>query len=280
MPTEDIPQPDIQMPEGLEQQPVETPQPAPEPEPYRFKYRGEEREVPREKVDGFAEVLGTTPQGVINLLQRAREADRIYADRDRLAQELEAERQRNRGYQPPAPQPYSQPQYPPTPAYTPPQDAPDPIAILQNLQRQVNEIKELTMHERQQFMSQFKEQQEIREAQRIESIADQFLQDHNKGRKNPVSREEFLEEIQLSGLHMSPLPMERVFDRAWRLITYDEAAPAAQKQIMDQLRDPRAKVVVPGASNVTPTAPAPQGLEGQFGDMKWGDMIQNLPERR
>lgn len=287
MPDPVNPQPEIQLPEGVQQETQPEAPPQPETEPYRFKYRGEERELPKDIVESFAGVLNTTPQGVVNLLQRSREADRIYAEKARLQeerdaylQELEALRQQRMGYQPP------QPQYapPPQPQYQQPDGQVDPIAMLQQINRELREWKETAHREREELVQRLSQQTEIERAQRIEGMAENFLEERNKGRKSPINMDEFLAEVEISGGAAPWLPLERAFDRAWRIMTYDEAAPQAQSDLLKELRKPTAKVVIPGAGTAGGPATQPQStlekLEGQLGDMKWGEIVPHIPERR
>lgn len=285
MPDPVNPQPEIQLPEGVQQEAQPEVPPQPETEPYRFKYRGEERELPKDIVESFAGVLNTTPQGVVNLLQRSREADRIYAEKARLQeerdaylQELEALRQQRMGYQPP------QPQYAPPPQYQQPDGQVDPIAMLQQINRELREWKETSAKEREELVQRLNAQTEIERAQRIEGMAEQFLDERNKGRKSPIGVDDFLAEVEISGGAAPWLPLERAFDRAWRIMTYDEAGPQAEKRVLEELRKPTAKVVIPGAGQSSGSASPQQSslekLEAQLGDMKWGEVVPHIPERR
>ena len=287
--------------DGLQppQEPQE-PQPAPEPQPpsdpYKIKYRGEEREVPRELVDNFAPYLGTNPTGVINLLQRGREADRIWNENTRLQQEIEALRQeRMGGFQAPAPAPYQQPQYqPPQPQYAPPpyglqqpaQD--DPIALINSLaqmqrmtHQEIQELRTTLKNEQESMRQQAQEQRENQQAREIDSMAEHFLLEHNKNRREQITKEEFLQEVSLSGGSNSYVPLDRAFDRAWRQITWDERGEAAQRDLMEKLRDPKAQVVVPGApSSQTPAIDKRSEAEKALAGLTWGQAIEYIPEAR
>ena len=280
-----------------EPQPVVEPPPPPPAEPYTLKYRGEERQVPREIVDSFAPYLGTKPEGVVNMLQRAQEANRIWnenlrlqQERDALMQELEASRQnRMGGFQPPQPAPQQQPQfqYPmPQPQYQQAQD--DPIALIQGLARmqqmthgEIQELKTTLRQEQETMRQQAEEMANAQLAQEIESTADRFLSEHNKNRRDPISKEEFLQEVALSGGSNRYVPIERAMDRAWRVITYDERGTDAQQELKTRLRAPNAQVVIPAPT----AAPAPAvdkrtELEKQLAGLTVGQAIDYLPDAR
>ena len=298
---EDISQ--LAPPEGAQETQVEETKqpeiPIAQTDPYRIKYRGEEREVPRDLVDNFAPYLGTNPTGVVNLLQRAQEANRIWnenvrlqQERDSLMQELEAARQaRMGGFQPPQ----AQPTYaPPTPQYaTPPyglqqpaQD--DPMAILmaqQQMLRQMQQdfqgLRSTLSAEQERLKEQAQEQALDQQTREIDAMAERFLGEHNKGRKEQITKDEFIQEVMLSGGSNRYVPLERAFDRAWRIITYDERGETAQRQMMDKLRDPRAQVIVPGASPAQPpTADKRSDAEKALAGMTWGQGIEFIPEAR
>lgn len=277
-------------PEG---QPQAAPEPAPE-EFYEIKYRGEVRQVPKSTIDAIAPALETTPEGVINAFQRAREADRISREKIRLEQELERLRQQNGAeYQErmgggQAPPPQFAPQYAPQQPYqyAPPpyqqQQEEDPMAFLRRLeqgvaatQQQVNQFMQMASIQQQQVEQERRDVIAYQHAQQIEAQAERYLSEKNKGRREPIDVEDFKAEMELSGGLNPRIPLEDVMERAYSWLTRDEVFHTAQADINAKLRDPRAKVIVPAA----PTAPAPPPtLEQQIGGLKLGDIMDYIPK--
>ncbi len=266
------------------------PEPQPTPDPFRLKYRGEERELPYEAVAGMAAALDTTPEGVINALQRAREADRISRRNIQLEQEAA---QRQQQYQAPAPEPrYA----PPPPQYQPqqyqgyppaPQADDDPIAMLRNLQRELG----MTRTEFSEFKQAAQQQQQALEAQRQQAVEQQWIQqtdaqierylfDKNQGRKEKLELEDFKQEIVLNGGLNRYMPLEQAMERAFSWMTRDEQLQMARNDEMAKLRQPRAKVTVPGNTGGAAAPVAPPTAEQQIGGMTIEQMREYFPERR
>lgn len=248
------------------------PEPQPQPEPFRLKYRGEERELPYEPVTGLAQALDTTPEGVINALQRAREADRIarenIAYRQRI-EELENQargatyQERMGGGQAPQPRGYReqhQPQHQYPQQHEP--DVDDPIALLKAMRQELN----MTQRQFNEFIEAARQEQEVREQQRQEAIVlqhgqqltsqmERFLNEKNHGRREPIDIREFAEEVALSGGVNPHVPIEHAMERAWLWMTRDEQFQRARNEAIDALKQPRAVVTVPGTrSSGTPAA--------------------------
>lgn len=291
----DIPQLEGQtpLPEGPQQepQPVPVPEPQPQPSPYRLRYRGEEREVPREPIDALAPALGTTPEGIINYLQRAREADRISRRNSQLEAELDELRQsRAAQYQErmgggQAPPPSAAPPY--QPPYAPPQQyaQDDPVALLQALRAEQGQL----IREQREFIDASRRDQAAREeatqqfqqtqqAMQIAAQAERFLAEANKGRKEAIELDDFMGEVELSGGSNRYVPLEQAFQRALTWMTRDELVSHTQSELMSQLRNPQAKVVIPSAPSAAPAAKPANPLDG----MTWGQALDlgAIPEAR
>lgn len=288
-------------PGGQAPAPEPAPEPAPQPEPqefYEVKYRGEVQQAPKPYVEGLAQALGTTPDGVINAIQRAREADRIARQNSRLEAELEALRQQQAGqyqermgggappppvYQPapPAYNPYALPQ-PYQPQAQPGQM--DPLVMLQEMYRtqqaqtqELQEFKQMTAWQIQQAQAQQEQNLTNQQAAQIEAQAERYLADKNKGRKEPIELQDFLDEVELSGGLNRHVPLEAAFDRAHTWMTRDEIASTAQADLQARLRAPNARVIVPAAPAVNPQPV--QKPEDMLGGLRLSDVIDYIPKR-
>jgi len=292
-----------QLPEGegqaAPQEPVIAPEPQPEPpsEPYQIKYRGEVQNVPRDYIDGIAEHLNTSPEGVLNAFQRAKEADRISRENIAYKQQL-AEFQAQaamyqermgggqappiRQAQPYAPQ-YPPPQYAPAPPqYQPPPQGADEDAFvylrrldqgLQMTQRQVQEFMQWQQDHQQRLEEQQQQVYKQQQAQEISSQLSSFLAEKNKGRREPIDIEDFSAEVSLMGGASPYMPLHQAAERAWTWMTREEREQQARSETLDRLQNRRAVVTVPGRSGATPAPPAAPSMPV----VTLGQIIENLP---
>jgi len=286
--------------EGQPQQPEPTapePQPEPQPEPYRLKYRGEEREIPPDPVNGLAEALGTTPEGVINALQRAREADRIFRENIAYKQQIAEQQAQAAQYQerlgggqapPVRQQPYA-PQYqPPPPQYQAPPPGQDEDAFVylrridqgyQQTQRQLQDFIQWQQDHQQRLEQQQMQVYQQQQAAEINSQLARFLTDKNKGRREQIELEDFAQEVMLSGGSNPHMPLDQAAERAWAFLTRDEQIQQARSETIDRLQQRRAVVTVPGRTAAAPPPPAPSAAD-QLGGMTVEQMREFFPERR
>ena len=138
-----------------------------------------------------------------------------------------------------------------------------------------------SMEQRERAWEERRKEESVRQDQaQWESAAGRFLSVKNEGRKKPVSTEDLIEEVRISGLHLGSLPPERIFEKAWRNITYDEAGQTAEQKLMTRLRDPAAKVVIPGAPSTQPAPASQKPKEPDFGNLRMSEVIENIPMSR
>jgi hypothetical protein len=291
---------EVPLPPEAEGQPQEAIEAPPEQQPQEefvnARYRGEEVPLPSAAVDVLAQALKTTREGAVNWVQRNMDANRAWNEAERFRQqsdayyqELESLRQRG-GQQPQQPPPY-QPPYAPPPQYPqqPVQGAEDdPISLLKLTARQIQQLtqnqdqmRQDWQRERDRMKAEYEERQTTEEQARVMAYGEEFVTEKNKTRKNPIPLRDLLEEVQISGLHRSGLPWERIFDKAYRVLTYEEAGETAQQNLMQRLRAPDARVIIPGAPASQP-APKDNRSEAEkaIGDMKWGQAVEFIPEAR
>lgn len=264
-----------------------TPEVAPPPESdILVRYRGEEIPIPQAGIDALAAAFKTTPERAVNWVQMQMDSNRAWNEAEKHKQRadtLEQQWQSHlQGQRQPQQSPYDrpgQPQYQPQapPQYYPPQAGAqdDPIELLKltrnevALLRQENERRENAWEER-------RREEAVRQDQaQWETAADRFLAEKNKGRSRPIETRELLEEIKLSGMHMSTMAPERIFDKAFRVMTYDDAGQTAENKLMTRLREPTAKVVIPGAPSTQPSLQKP--AEPNFGNLTMRDVFENMP---
>lgn len=288
--------------EGQTQPPQEeTPQPPP-PSDILVRYRGEEIPIPAEGIEALAKAFNTTPERTVSWVQMQMDANRAWNEAERHKQRadtLEEQWQRHlqnqrqpepqyggNGYtQPPnyAPPPtYYAPPGAPGPGYNPPyppaQD--DPIQLLHATRQEIQQMRRDWQEEQKRFHEAQQRQALEQDQARWDAAADRFLEERNKGRKKPVTRDELLGEVQLSGMHLSPLPPERIFDKAWRVVTYDDAGPAAQAELMRRLKEPTARVTIPGAPTNQPPPASQKPKEPDFGNITMRDISESIPITR
>lgn len=275
-------------------EPPPTPEPEPQPETdVLIRFRGEDVPVPQAGLEALAAALKTTPERAATRLQTMMESNHAWNEAEKQKQRADAleqqwqehlRRQPVQLFAPPQPQYVPPPAYPPPNGYPPqpyqqPGVQPDPIALIEATRAEVARMSQ-TMDQREKAWEQRRNEEAARQdAAQWESAADRFLADKNKGRKTPVRAEELLEEVRLSGMHLSNMAPERIFDKAWRVMTYDDAGQTATQDLMTRLRAPTAKVVIPGAPSNTPP-PASKPKEPDFGGLLMKDIIENIPITR
>jgi hypothetical protein len=296
---------------GVEPQEVPPQEPAPQPEPQPVpesdvlvRYRGEERPIPQAGIDALAAAFNTTPERTVSWLQMQMDANRAWNEAEKQRQRADAVEQRwqqhlqsQPGYsqpaspydrpgtpqfQPPPPPPYQPTNGYPSPApYQPYQPAPeDPIELLRATQREVREMRQSLEQRERAWEERRREEAISQDEARWNSAAGRFLEEKNKGRKNHVTLEQLQEEVRLSGMHLGNMAPERIFEKAWKVITYDEAGQTAEQKLMTRLRDPGAKVVIPGAPSSQPAPASQKPKEPDFGTLRLSDVIENIPMKR
>jgi hypothetical protein len=284
--------------QGLEPQVEQVVEPQPQEDSISVRYRGEERALPAAGVDTLAQALGTTREGAVNWIQRNMDANRAWNEAEKHrqhAEELDSRWQDHLATQGgqyqrqfTQPQPTPPPQYQ-QPTYTPPPQAEeDPIQMLRAIRSenqrilQANEAMTKAWEaERDRMKAEYETRQTHEELARVNSAADDYIKQHNDGGKIRISKDDLLSEVQISGLHMSRLPWERIFDKAWRVLTYDDAGQTAQQNLMQRLRAPDAKVIIPGAPASQP-APVEKRSDAErlLAGMSTRDAIELMPEVR
>ncbi len=239
----------------------------------------------------MAQDLETSPEGVINALQRARELDRI--SRENIAyrqqvQELQAQaaeyQQRMGGGQAPQPrytpdpQPYRAPQ---------PQGDDDPIALLRAVQEETRELR----RQQSEWMEAARQDAEARQTmqeqayvreqgQQLTAQMERYLHDKNQGRREPINLDDFAEEVALSGGMNPHVPLEQAMERALLWMTRDEQFQAARNETLEKLQNKRAVVTIPGARGGT-SVPAPvQPSDNGLGNLTLGDAREFFPNTR
>lgn len=247
-----------------------------------FKYRGEDRQIAASTLDKLADEVGVNRDVALLWLQGGKDFGQHMAEvkqRERELARREAElvsyeeRMQTQLRQQPQPQPQQA---------VPAED--DPIALI----RAIYSAQQMMAKEIQQEREQFKtvlQQERMEQEQRVFKEAYSQWADSKKssGFKNVPTQEELIQEAYDMGMgyarHLTP---NQVYEKAFRSLRFEDAGAAAQQQTLEKLRNPKAQVVVPsggGAAQQKQPAAQPGTLES-LGEMKWGEMIQNLPERR
>jgi len=265
-------EPQAQEPPSQEQPPLETP------------VQEEElitignREVPASIARQFAEALGEDPENFANrasLMYRynsdmSRQGRENALLRQQLAQ-LQAAQQQAAQVRPMAQPPTPQQQYDPNS---------DPVNYLASRFETRQEALERKFDAYINAQQQIAHQQEVaREAQALENSYKSWAQAKKaQGYKNVPSLEEMDQLAADLELGATNLPYDKAFEVAWNIYFGDQVVQTAQKAAVDKLRDPKAKIVVPGATAPKP-AQAPSEAD-QLKGLKWGDALDFLPESR
>jgi hypothetical protein len=280
-PVEEAPQPEV----VAQPEPVET---------VTWKVRGEERQIPVDRLDSLAESMGTSRETALMYLQTGKDAGSHYQElklRERELAQREAELdQRANQYQPtPQRQPYGQPTHQ---QYQPQQQSnglpDDPLDLLRWQAQQIQALQERMEHgfrateEQQKMFAETVQQERNRiESTQIES-AFKHLVDTKKQAGMPVPDYETIEREMLeSGMAQNrSLPWDKAFERAYRNVYFDDASRMAERKATDRLRDPKATITVAGGSGGAAKPAAPPTAEQSLGSMTWGQAIEGIPESR
>lgn len=265
-----------QEPQQAAQPQAEAPQaPPPQDEVELLEIAG--RQVPANVARQFAEALGEDPDNFVN---RASLMYRYNSDMSRQGREnamLRAELAKYRQMQeaPQAP-PQRAPQAP-QPQYDPNSD---PVNFLAHTFQTRQEALERKFDAFIQAQQQTAQQQAMeRESQVLSQAYSSWAQAKKaQGFKNIPSLEEMDQMAADLELGQTSLPYDKAFEVAWNVYYGDQVAQTAQKAAVDNLRNPKAKIVVPGATAPAPP-PAPSSAD-QLSGLKWGDALDFLPESR
>lgn len=283
-----------------EGQPPQEPQPEPQPQPETdvlIRFRGEDIPVPMAGLEALAAAFKTTPERAaarIQMLQESNHAWNMAEKEKQRADALEQQWQQHlQGTRQQPPQPQYQPQpyqappayspatygAPPSQQYQPPQPGQqdDPIQLLHLTRQEIAQMRRDILDEREQFKQAREREALEQDRARWQSAGDRFLEEKNKGRKTPITFEQLRDEIALSGMHLGNMAPERVFDKAWRVITYDEAGQTAENKLMTRLREPTAKVMLPGAPSTMPPPQSAKPKEPDFGNITMRDVFEHVP---
>ena len=254
-----------------------------------FKVRGEERQIPADRLDSLAESIGVSRDAALMWLQTGKDAGSHYNELRQRERELatrEAEYQHRASQPPPQPQ---APQYG-QPYQTQQQNGfpDDPIDLLRWQAQQIQMLQERMEHgfrateEQQKMFAETVQQERNRiESTQIES-AFKHLVDTKKQAGMPVPDYETIEREMLeSGMAQNrSLPWDKAFERAYRNVYFDDASRMAERKATDRLRDPKATITVAGGSGGAAKPPAPPNAADQLGGMTWGQGLDFIPDKR
>lgn len=280
MPTESFELPEPVQPEGAapeapEVQPIEQALPEePEQETVRFKYRDEEIDLPADAVRVLAERFGyEKPEAIINQLQVARDAQTLY----RQARDY-YERARGQSQAPPQPPVEERwSQHVQREQAHPRQDAePDPISLLQNLDRRTQAFEQFIQEQRMQSAWQRQQQEE--------ELVNSAMTEYEKFQKELKERgipeykipdmNYLINEADRFGMLRSRVPIGDVYRNLHKMMFSEDYATAAVQKQMAKMREPTARRAVPSGPGATPP---PRQSANPIDDMKIGDI---LPEGR
>ena len=264
----------------------DTQQPSTEQDFLRFKVRGLQREIPSQEAERFAGYLGWKPDALVNRLQMATDAERIYGQLKRDREEFEQERQaftaaqqQNEADRAARFQGRQQPQ----------ETDEDPIAYLRQIPRileRQEKIERQMQEERVAFAKELHRDREQQINQEIHGAYDSFIESkRSKNGKAPVyDLDTLVETAEFLGIDTVKAPVPRILEAAYRYLAAEELPQQAVEEQMRKLRDPRAAVVVPGSPSTQPVVPQ-QGdertrLAEQLSGLKWGETVQFIPEIR
>lgn len=288
----EIPVPGL-VPEGQEP-PQEPPAPAaeggevqPQAEDFiAYKYRDKEVPIPLQAAEQVAAAIGWKggAQALVNQLQIAQDAKDFYDAGRRYYQTTQAPNApvQPSGYpQQPQPQYRQQPQYQP-PVQAPPEDGPDPIAILQQLNQKVSAFDAYVQEQRAQ--REYENQRQMQNLERQAAAEHREFADALAAKGIPRDRIPDMwtllqqgQEIGMLAAHTQP---KEVFNRVYRMNYADDLVTYGVQSQMQRLRDPKAQVTVPAAKQPVPAPPSQTNAEQMLGDMKWSDALQFVPEAR
>ena len=282
---------------GGEQQQETQPQPdatqtTSEPETVTFKVRGEERQIPADRLDSLAEAMGVSRDATLMWLQTGKDAGSHYqelraqarelaqkeAELNNLYQRIEQERQQRQGFSTPAPISPMQPNGLPD----------DPVELLRwqaNFMRQFHEDinKRFAGFDewRQSFQQERLQEQQRRESAAIESSFQRLL-DEKKKSNLPAPEWEIIErELMETGMAANRnITWEKAMERAYRNVYFDDYGRIAERRAMEKLRDPKATVTIAGGGSAAPRPPQTPTAEQQLSGLTVGEASQFLPDAR
>ena len=283
--------------EGPVEEAQQQPQPevAPEPEPVEtvtWKVRGEERQIPVDRLDALAESMGTSRETALMYLQTGKDAGSHYQElkqreRELMRREYEIEQrlQQQPPPQPPQPQRYGQPTHQQFQQGGLPED---PLDLLR---WQAEKMAQLEARLEQGFRA-TEEQQKLfaetveAERRRVDSeaidTAFKRLVESKKQAGLPVPDWDTIEQEMLeSGLAQNKrLPWDKAFERAYKNVYFEDASRMAERRATDRLRDPKATITVSGGSGGSAKPAAPPNAADMLGSTTWGQIIEGIPESR
>lgn len=269
-------EPQAQVPPSQEQPPQEAP--AAEQEEI-VEIAG--RSVPAGIARQFAEALGEDPEQFLN---RAPLMYRYNSDMSRQGRENALLRQQLAQYQaaqitPMAPQQRPGAQAPPQQQQYDP--ASDPVNYLAHRFETRQEALERKFDA---FIQAQQESVRMQQAEREEetykaAYKTWSTKKKGEGYKNVPSFEEIDQLAADLELGMTRIPYETAFEVAWNVYFGDQVASTAQKTAVDKLRDPKAKIVVPGAQPAPRPQAAPNAAD-QLAGLTWGQAQEFIPETR
>jgi len=264
---------------------VEEQQPQPEPEQIEtpvetvtFKVRGEERQIPVDRLDALSETMGVSRDATLMWLQTGKDAGDVY--RDLRQREREQERQQRSGYQ----QPQSQPQYGQQQNGLPD----DPVELLRLMAQRQQQLEEMvqrsyqTFEEQQRAYQQEKQQELLQREQEAISSAFKRLVETKKAAGLPVPDFDTIErEVIDSGMARKGGPAwEQAFERAYRNLYFEDYGRAAERRAIEKLRDPNAKITIAGGGSTAPKPQPANTAADKLAGLTWTEGIQFLPEAR
>jgi hypothetical protein len=275
----------------------EAPQPeiAPEPEPVEtvtWKVRGEERQIPADRLDALAESMGTTRETALMYLQTGKDAGNHYVElkqreRELAMREAELNQRATQYQQPQQPQRYGQPTH--QQVQQPQGGMPDdPIDLLRWQAQQIQALQErmdqgfrATEEQRRMFEQTMEQERNRIESTQIESAFNHLIESKKQAGLPIPDRETIEREMIESGLvYNKALPWEKAFERAYKNVYFDDYGRQAERKAMDRLRDPKATITVTGGSGGAAKPAAPPSAEQTLGSMTWGQAIEGIPEAR
>lgn len=263
----------------VEVEPVEAPA---EPEALPLLLGDRELKLRADAVKALAEDMGfDNPAAVLNQLRAGAEAAEIYKEARNLYR-----RARTPQYE--APQPGPPPQrdaygpVPQRPAYQPVAED-DPIALVRDMHAQMQQLRDqqaqllqFTQEQVQQtqIARQREEQKLVREAQQSYQGFAKELRDRGVPEHRIPDMDYLLEEAEGMGMFQSDLPIGEIYRRTHRMLYADQLAEQKAQSAIQQMRNPKATVTVPGPRPVAPPAPQPNDI---LSTMSARDAINLLP---
>lgn len=242
-----------------------------------FKWGNRQHEVPKSLLEQLSQYVEDDPEEIRNSWQRGKDYSRAIYEARREAAALRAQLAERQGYNP-TPQPQAQ-QQPGKPQF----DPDDPISqvrfLAQSVPQQMQEMRE-------QFNSWIQAQQQAQQAQAMERESQLLKQTYDtwserkraQGFKNVPSIEEMDQLAASLGLGSTDISYDKAFEVTWLHYYGDQVAQHQQKAAVDKLRDPKARIVVPGATGQAPK-PKAESAESQLSGMTVAQMREFYPER-